>query len=339
MRSATGETLRTSWEDDAIPQQLHISRLPSGSLSLGPGQVAIVPVTFFPRYPNLEHDNTHRVRRDSTSPPSLSATAAADLLQIVGEEAFGQAGHVRSIQLPVHLASSQRRSNLDLSVLPEGDEFEVSTTVLVDTSHGVVRLPISASSVRQNSYGIPDAIRFHRKQETEAPSGAPSIEEDLANTKAPSFRESSGSILADGVVLIDTVYTSNFDVSDSVNSPSDPELDCYDIFISNPSLDREMEITDVLVSIPEMFNVEFDPERLLAAPDISLGAAKPARAIQEWMEGSPMYIPPDSEGNYIATVCLAEDIIESPDDTSWIFFDEMSDWIDYGYPENSLGFP
>ena len=338
MRSATGETLRTSWEDDAIPQQLHISRLPSGSLSLGPGQVAIVPVTFFPRYPNLEHDNTHRVRRDSTSPPSLSATAAADLLQIVGEEAFGQAGHVRSIQLPVHLASSQRRSNLDLSVLPEGDEFEVSTTVLVDTSHGVVRLPISASSVRQNSYGIPDAIRFHRKQDIEAPSGSPSIEEDLANTKASSFRGSSGSILADGVVLIDTVYTSNFDVNDGVNSPTDPELDCYDIFISNPSLDREMEITDVLVSIPEMFNVEFDPERLLAAPDNSLGAARPAQAIQEWMEGSPMYIPPDSQGNYIATVCLAEDTVESPEDTSWIYFDEMSDWIDYGNPESSLGF-
>ena len=80
IKSVSGEIVRKTWDDEAIPQQLHVSRLPSGSLSLGPGQVAIVPVTFLPRYPLLENDNIG-FHNDATVPPVLSATARADCWQ------------------------------------------------------------------------------------------------------------------------------------------------------------------------------------------------------------------------------------------------------------------
>jgi len=107
------------WDHHDIPQQLHVSKLPSGSLSLGPGQVAIVPVTFLPRYPsfvekeedrdikdinnnknnsNKQNDNHNKKHNnnnmddyytttvtDGRSPPPLSSTAKLDLIDLVGE--------------------------------------------------------------------------------------------------------------------------------------------------------------------------------------------------------------------------------------------------------------
>ena len=62
VRSAFEEKVGRTWDDEFIPQQLHVSRLPSGSLSLGPGQVAIVPLTFLPRYPdNNNIDNIMKI--------------------------------------------------------------------------------------------------------------------------------------------------------------------------------------------------------------------------------------------------------------------------------------
>jgi hypothetical protein len=50
-----------------IPQQLHARRLPTSSLTLGPGQVAIVPITFLPRFPVLADDEV-------SSSPSLATS-------------------------------------------------------------------------------------------------------------------------------------------------------------------------------------------------------------------------------------------------------------------------
>ena len=74
IRSVSGEIANSSWEN--IPQQLHVSRLPSGSLSLGPGQVAIVPVTFLPRYPDLAHDN-YIVSSEGSSLPVITSASRA----------------------------------------------------------------------------------------------------------------------------------------------------------------------------------------------------------------------------------------------------------------------
>jgi hypothetical protein len=343
IRTASGETVKKSWDDDVIPQQLHVSRLPSGSLSLGPGQVAIVPVTFLPRYPHLLNNNNQDSSYKDTSPPLLSPTARADLVQLVGEEVLVNAEYMKETPLFGSSSSSTRRSNLDPSVLPEGDEFEVSTTVVVDTSRGVVKLPITASSVRFNEYGLPDVIRFkHPEPVREKESDSPTVDADLKSKEKWKMKPASesSSNRANGVVLIDTLYASQEDASSSKlnRTPPKPDRECYDLFLTNPSQEQDLEISEVLISRPELMSVEFDPKRLLLPPDIMLVSTGPSQVIREWTEDGPMYLPADSEDNYIATVCTSVNGGVAADESSGVYLDEMANWIDSGSPERSLGF-
>jgi hypothetical protein len=336
VRPASGETEQKSWDDDAIPQQLHVSRLPSGSLSLGPGQVAIVPITFLPRYPELVH-NDQDSYREVNPPPLLSPTARADLIELVGAEVLEEADYIRETA-PLLATPSQRRNNLDPISLPQGDEFEVSTTVLVDTSRGVVKLPITASSVRANSYGIPDTILFRHLDSIK---GEETDDDGIsdAGPKSPSARKSRASVTDYGVVLIDTLDDRPERAGDNETYVArKPYRDCYDLYLSNPSPDKELEISEVLISKPELMSVEFDPDRLLLTPDIIIVSTGPTQVVREWTEDGPMYLPPDSEDNYVATVCTAPKGGVKYDDASGIYLEEMSNWIDSGSPDRSLGF-
>jgi hypothetical protein len=313
-------------------------------LSLGPGQVAIVPVTFLPRFPNLEHENAENAYREAIPPPLLSDTSTADLVQLVGEEILNNAEYIRATPTSLPSLSSHRRSNLDPSFLPVGDEFEVSTTVVVDTSRGVVKLPITASSIRDNTYGIPDVIRFYHKakpKERVRVQEDSRKDEDLKKTKrsSSSSKGSLASLSGNGVVRLYTLYTSHEGApGKGRHSSSEPERDCYDLFLSNPSPDKEMEVSEVLISRPEMMSVEFDPRRLLLTADIPLITTGPSQVIREWTEEGPMYLPPDSEDNYVATVCTSTSGGVLEDDKSGLYLEEMSNWIDSGNPEKSLGF-
>jgi hypothetical protein len=336
VRPISGETEQKSWDDDAIPQQLHVSRLPSGSLSLGPGQVAIVPITFLPRYPELVQ-NDQDSYREVNPPPLLSPTARADLIELVGAEVLEEADYIRETA-PLLAPSSQRRNNLDPLNLPQGDEFEVSTTVLVDTSRGVVKLPITASSVRANSYGIPDTILFRHLDSIKGEKTDDDGKSD-AGSKSPSARKSRASVTGYGVVLIDTLDDRPESSADNETYVArKPYRDCYDLYLSNPSPDKELEIAEVLISKPELMSVEFDPDRLLLTPDIIIVSTGPSQVVREWTEDGPMYLPPDSEDNYVATICTAPKGGVKYDDASGVYLEEMSNWIDSGSPDRSLGF-
>jgi hypothetical protein len=336
VRPASGETEQKSWDDDAIPQQLHVSRLPSGSLSLGPGQVAIVPITFLPRYPELVQ-NGQDSYREVNPPPLLSPTARADLIELVGAEVLEEADYIRETA-PLLAPSSQRRNNLDPLSLPQGDEFEVSTTVLVDTSRGVVKLPITASSVRANSYGIPDTILFRHLDSIKGEETDYDEKSDVGS-KSSSARKSRASVTGYGVVLIDTLDDRRESAVDNETYVGrKPYRDCYDLYLSNPSPDKELEISEVLISKPELMSVEFDPDRLLLTPDIIIVSTGPTQVVREWTEDGPMYLPPDSEDNYIVTICTAPKGGVNYDDASGGYLEEMSNWIDSGSPDRSLGF-
>ena len=378
------------WDDDTIPQQLHVSKLPSGSLSLGPGQVAIVPVTFLPRFPDMQqeeedeeeerlkkkrnddnnnnnnHSNDEYSIDDGRSPPPslLSNAARVDLVDLVGDERVLQAVDNKRTRLTHTLDPTyRRRNNLDpSSSLPHADEFEVTTTVVVDTSRGVVKLPVKASSIRDNPYRIPDTIKFHHPEfehnNNNNYDGGKTICEsndcilrnnmsDGANPTTTTTRTTDESP-TDDVVILDTIHAMDRHIrisgsetnggGSSSGTLSKVERECYDLYLSNPMPDTELKILEVLISKPEYISVEFDPRRL-AAPDLTLLVESgPSQVLRQWSQDGPLYLPPDSDSNYVLTVCTALDGEVERDGGSELYLDEMAKWIDSGSPDSNLGF-
>ena len=112
--------------------QLKISRLPS-TLTLAPNQVAIVPISFLPRFP--------------TQTNILSNVQQLDMeYWLVG--------------------SNNKHQNMWTRRSVDEDELHVvSTHVFVETNRGVLRMPIEATSIRKNDYQVPDTIQFIQRQE------------------------------------------------------------------------------------------------------------------------------------------------------------------------------
>eukprot|EP00536_Pseudo-nitzschia_multiseries_P002791 jgi/Psemu1/283966/fgenesh1_pg.39_\ len=371
-----------SWNGNDIPQQLHVSKLPSGSLSLGPGQVAIVPVTFLPRYPSPDDCGGGRVRAcdesrdddnniddyysttvtDGRSPPPLSSTAKLDLVDLVGKRVLKAIDNKRQYLRHTLDPTYRRRNNMNPSSVPRGDEqYEVSTTVIVDTSRGVVKLPISASSVRDNLYRIPDVITFFHPSITKEngdKDGRTDVENEFdeqhsttteARKKTLKNKLTGGTVTSmDGAVILDTINASDDDDDDtpgdeknypaSVLDTVKPERECFDLYLSNPFPDRELQVMEALISRPEFVSVQFDPGRM-SAPDLTmLIGSRPSQVLRQWTVDGPLYLPPDSDNHYILTICTAFEGEIEPDEGSETYLDEMSKWIDSGDPYRNLGF-
>jgi len=368
-----------SWNGNDIPQQLHVSKLPSGSLSLGPGQVAIVPVTFLPRYPSANDCGRDRATSyhesrdddnsmddyyatsvtDGRSPPPLSSTAKLDLVDLVGERVLKAINNKRQYLRHTLDPMYRRRNNINPSSLPRGDEqYEVSTTVIVDTSRGVVKLPISASSVRDNLYRIPDVITFFHPSITKDDDDN-DVRTDEENefdyqdstAKGAGKKPKKAKVLGDrrtsmdGVVILYTLNASDNDASgDEKNYPASvldtvkPERECFDLYLSNPFRDRELQVMDALISRPEFVSLQFDPGRM-AAPDLTmLVGSGPSQVLRQWTVDGPLYLSPDSDNQYVLTICTALKGEIDPDEGSETYLDEMSKWIDSGDPHRNLGF-
>ena len=211
--------------EEPIPQQMHVSRV--DAIRLAPGAVAIIPLTFLPRYPHDEHEMpkpSNSVEGGDSAPP-LNSYQKADLAHLVGEEALEGRPYF----------SEHRRNNLDYdenSNRKIGKLYEIHTTVVVETSRGKSTLPLSASSIRSNHYRVPERIRFH------PPPGKP-------------IGKSST-----GTLLLRTVNRSADGTSTEL-----PSYDCYDLYVYN-SQTEPLKITEVQVSKPEsvaLFNIDRDP--------------------------------------------------------------------------------
>ncbi|KAI2491108.1 hypothetical protein MHU86_23459 [Fragilaria crotonensis] len=209
------------WEP--IPQQLHISRVEA--LRLEPGAVAIVPLTFLPRYPHDELDIPEQPEaaysRDSA--PLLSTYQHTDLAHLVGNEALeGQP------------CLEHRRNNLDYNrktSRSKGKLYEVHTSILVETSRGTSVVPLSASSVRSNHYRVPERIRFRPPPIT-------------------SKRETTS-----GALRWKTVDRSKGEQVSVL-----PSNDCYDLYLYNPRTEA-LHISEVTISKPDsvaLFNLDLD---------------------------------------------------------------------------------
>lgn len=368
VESESGGLVGQKWADNSLPQQLHISKLPSGSLYLGPGQVAIVPITFLPRYPDWDvlgdqrgsHDDAHNYDdnnlldesdhfyRNGKSPPPLSSTARLDLVDLVGEgvlkviEDSNNYYHANSKQQGItknsrHSDDYLRSSNLDPSPLPKGQKYEVSTTVLVSTSKGDMDVDMTVSSARNNPYGIPDVIKVRHPQLAKA---------DYLSDCGATGGEGTGSfatISSDGVVIMDIVHA--HDDRKQFHGEMHSERDCYDLYMSNPFPDKDLQIVEALISRPEVMSLQLDPPQasttrawsLLETDDNSFRTQR-TQVIREWTSDGTLSLPPGPERHYVLTLCTASGGEVERDEDSEPYLNEMARWMGAGNPNRDLGF-
>jgi hypothetical protein len=250
-----------SGDSFGLPKQLHVSKLPAASLKLGPGQVAIIPVSFIPRFP-------HSKCTSWISPAGLTHTQQADL-----EEWLAQT-----------LDSSKPppvRSNRGID-FPFIEEYLVATIIMVETSRGRVDLPILASSIRRNDYGLPDLIRFDWQQTTPRDL-LPGDKSALIKTTKRSLEQPSTTTV---------VYDNNTD-----------NHDCYDLYLKHPlgkSADNNLQVTEVLLNVPDHVSLQVLPEK---SSHKKLLRSFPRQVIRKWTSDGPLSIPADGQQHYVVTIC------------------------------------
>ena len=179
-----------------LPQQLYMSKLPAdGALRLGPGQVAIVPVAFLPRYPlvfptGYENDRVIKETLNSAKQGFPNASSHIDRKPILSpyqradwEECMDNMKTMVGVGWDIakteksgdlyHTTSQQsqqnrrpHRNNLPLSEAPSlepmymNERFRLTTTIIIDTNRGTFHCPFEIVSRRYNLFGLPDFIMF-----------------------------------------------------------------------------------------------------------------------------------------------------------------------------------
>lgn len=297
VESVSGGHVGTKWSDNALPQQLHVSKLPSGSLSLGPGQLAVVPITFLPRFPERETrddqddimhldddvdddedddyvrdnnslDDTDHFYRTGRSPPPLSSTARVDLIDLVGERVLKVIENGNNYY---HRNNKNHRggshSNIRLDDYLRSSNLDASALPRGDKYEVTTTVRVSTSRGDMNFDVTVSSIR-------ENPYGIPDVikvrhphlvkaaqQKDCSSSSSSSTEVdgtgSFASITSYGVVIMDIVHARDDRQVYGGEMPS--ERDCYDVYMKNPLRDKELQIKDALVSRPEVMSLHLDP--------------------------------------------------------------------------------
>ncbi len=336
------------WEqdDDALPQQVHVSRLPDASITLNPGQVALIPLTFLPRYPKVEEDvaiDEFATQSDDWSPPRLSSssasigkisrTARVDLEDMIGVESL-----ISESPTTWRGMASSRRPHMAPTSSTSPEAYEVRTTIIVETSRGVVKLPITASSIRHNLFGIPDVIYFEKSSSKQE------------ETSIPKPTTSSMPRTAVDVMLLDTDIFDSVPIIQSegilterraVNNTLDPDdnRECYDIYVTNPSSEREMEVSEIFVSRPELVTVEIKADEDNPYQNFrGHFPTGPSHVVRDWNQnGGPFVLEPGAKDEYIATLCTTSTQVQH-DEAADLFLEDMARWFEDKTREQSLGY-
>ena len=251
--------------DEEIAKQIHLPRFPNGELTIGPGELAVVPITFLPRYPHDDHDLVLPKGWDDSAPP-LSIPVKADLAKLVGEEVIER-----------NARHFQRRSNKGSHEFDydNDDEYEVHTSLIVETSRGKTEVPVLTSSFKHNLYGVPHTIYFRNVITTNEPLD-------------PWFDE---------VLILDTIGLYKGAMPPWKDTSNDvPVHECYEVYISNPNDDTYLEVEEVLVSKPDLMSL-YDKFK---DPHFT----NPKRSINSWTtEGNKIRIENGAKDLYLATLC------------------------------------
>ena len=237
----------------SVPRQFRDIHLEGGSLSLSPGEVVSVPLSLLPRFP---------------PPPAARLGESWDAVPPNRSPSrHGDTSH-RSSNL--HLASA------DESASPALEEYRITSTLLVDTEmEGMHSIPIEATSVRQNAFGVPDSIYFH---------GTSSKPAKPANVPA----------------------------SEAPTHVTTPYADCYDLYVRHPGQKEiGLETADpwvvrsVAVTDPDKASVHLRSEYMDPYTQSTWSTAR--QFIQSWAgeegENAPRQIPNDGNPYYLVSVC------------------------------------
>lgn len=341
-----------------------------GTITLGPGQEAIVPVTFLPRFPSepMEGDDPFLSEQhfewnggevESISGVGDCGSLHQDLARLERDVDIDMDPTIMptlpnnqplnsqqpAITFPIHCQS--RRSNWDrtklllLGKLPT-EEYEVSTQIVVDTSHGIYKVPLSAKSRRYNKYGIPDVIRFYHPLLSSTEIFGSADDNDDKRTIRGNIEKQWHSIWQS-----QHSNTNNNNGEDNIDhlhyTPSGlmptSGRDCFDVYMVNPFVEKHLEITEILVTRPDLMSVEwldpFPPSQSRETTPVSTSV--PSHVLRDWNDRGPLRLPFGSKQNYIATVCTAPTGVD-PDPSMQSYLDEMESWIDPGAAETTLGF-
>jgi len=351
---------RTATAYDDLPQQLHASRLPAASLTLGPGQAAIVPITFLPRFPARAVPLPTTLATPPSATVSLSAWQRADFDNCLG---------------PLSLTGPRHRSNRPWQVpsststtgtveSESAETFQVTTTLLVDTNRGIVKLPVSATSVRSNEYGLPDILYFDM-------AGQDHVREPSSTSGAPPSTASNNSNGSSAIRILDSdraapsqeTEAPSSDDSSNKNTPNHQQQDCFDLFLKHPGkmlrhangppgdttielvvdTHTKIEVLEVLLSNTKHLNLQVLPEKAVGNHRRrALYPSSPSQVIRDWTDHGPLILPPDGKQHYVVTVCTAAtangEVVVEPDEAAELYLEKMAHLIDAGNDSHALGF-
>lgn len=278
------EDLRVmSEENEEYRRQMHVSRIPGNFLQLGPDQVAVLALSFFPRFPpNHEIHNVQKTTEFYAKGPST----AKSKYEYADWEDWVQ-------------STNSRRNNLAFEHFPRKASYQVKTTLVIETNTETLRIPISGSSAIQNKYGIPSMIMLDGKENEVTPKETQEV--DLRND----------------VFVVSRVHPQLRGMRYFEQDNLSKESDCFDLFIRHPYHSRRrkdprysdepdidppvenLEVKEVSVTRPDIVGVRWHSNSYGSLDQ----KASTRRSIKRWGEGGPLSVPPDDAPHYFVTVC------------------------------------
>lgn len=291
-----------------LPNQFTSSEWSQNSIHLDPGQVVLFPLAIFPRFPI--HSNE--------SPTTLSYFARADHSQI--------GNYVQSSRYSTIQEHHQQQQQL------------VSATVELETSRGIVQMPLTVVTQRQNRYGLVDAVYFQRYDNDDIAAALRDIQNSKHNTEV---------VEEPPVPYIH--YFRNAE-EDSIVPDIRSDHECYDIYVNGLS-QQSYDITAVRLVHSKSLRLYIAVGQETAGRSLRATEVGKSR-ISHWEmddddslvfphDGSltiPI-VPEDTEQDprhYVVSVCRTQlgDTIEEFTDEG----DDLDDWIAPNESDDSLGF-
>ena len=325
MLDAENEDLRSPTHAQYYRRQLQPSRLPEGSLELKPDQVAILPVSFLPRFPT-DH------QASSVAGTSAQAEFAQPSSAPSYERADWEDWRSDSRSPP---GGKTAKSNWELleQIDQKPRQYLVRTLLTIQTSRGTIRMPFSVVSVMRNHYGLPSLITLNSGF-TSSVEGKDSTNVNMTASGCLDTNSSAHSITSDDVELeviqiISRRHPSEvMDANSSHSSNNWFPTDCYDVFMRNPSLDEALTIKEALVTLPEGVAL------------IIAGADRiPKQVIRRW-DSAQGYLTIDAgepEPQYVVTVCPSSKGIFQEAKAELEVDKHLIPWYEGDREPNSLG--
>ncbi len=272
-----------SEENEEYRRQMHVSHIPGNFLQLGPDQVAVLALSFFPRFPaNHEMHNVQQVPAFYKDDPPIYTSK------------YEHADWNDWVQ-----STSSRRNNALSDSVPRKASYQVKTTLVIETNTETLRIPISGTSVMQNKYGIPSMIMLDNKVNEEAPQ-----QEHLFNQPEDAF-------------VVSRIHPQRGGMSYTEQDNLTKNSDCFDVYIRHPYHSRRwndrwyseepdidppvdnLEVKEVSVTRPDLVGLRWDRDSGVSADE----GAILRKSISRWSDGGSLTVPPDNMPHYFVTVC------------------------------------